>query len=102
MMREETKATNASTEETRNKAGRFHCSGSCLATALSYPIAMRVPSFKRVMSISISTGRAKKCGHSLSGKSGFVSQLSGMYLIGSKANTAMKKKINSCRVAAIL
>ena len=33
--REEAKAIKASMLEIRNKTGRFHCSGVCLATALS-------------------------------------------------------------------
>ena len=53
-----------------NIYGRFHFGGVKLALALSYPIVINVPSFKRVMSINSRTGILKYSGHSIeSGKS---------------------------------
>jgi hypothetical protein len=56
-----------------------------------------LPSFKRVISMSIMTGMWKKDGQSI--ESGFSV---GWYSYGLNAKTAIKKKIRSCRVADIL
>ena len=42
---------------------KFHLSGRGLGMTLSYPMEMRVPSLRSVISISMSTGSWKKDGH---------------------------------------
>ena len=41
---------------------KFHLSGVVEGLTLSYPMEMRVPSLRRVMSMSMSTGMWKKAG----------------------------------------
>jgi len=66
-----------------NRKGMFHFGGVLGATARSYPMVIRVPSFSRVMSMSISTGMWKKGGHScVSKNSSLFFQFSGMYSLG--------------------
>ena len=61
---DDTNATVARTEPTRKSNRKFHDSGHFLGLTLSYPIAMRVPSFNKVINISINTGIWKNPGHS--------------------------------------
>merc|ERR1719231_1540831 len=80
---EEIMATKDWTNAMEKRKGMFHFGGVVGATARSYPMVIRVPSFSRVMSMSISTGMWKKGGHStVSGKSGMVFQSLGMYSLG--------------------
>lgn len=66
MTNEESSATKASTEEMVKSTGRFHTLGNLEGFTLSYPIEINVPSFSKVMSMSMSTGSLKKSGQALS------------------------------------
>jgi hypothetical protein len=73
---------------------RFHFSGWRLGLTWSYATEISVPSFSTVIRINISTGILKKWGYS--------SPSSWWYSWGWRAKMAMKKKVTSCRVHAIL
>merc|ERR1712227_1061253 len=76
-------ATKDCTNAMEKRKGMFHTGGVLGATARSYPMVISVPSFSKVMSISISTGMWKKGGHSVvSMNSGSCCQSLGMYSLG--------------------
>merc|ERR1719375_2885260 len=86
-LREEIIATKDWTNAMEKRNLMFHFGGVLGAIAMSYPMVIKVPSFSKVMSMSMSTGMWKNGGHSCmfgstARKSRLVFQSAGMYWLG--------------------